>query len=137
MEFEDVTKRMEWEARRVAAAFGVENVFSWRRGNLAYFAGDCAGARINWQFNVDTGELVRLEQGNFAEGVVNFNPIVAGVDPEEGANVQLLARGFYRLGLDEEAALARLPSLSAHEKMELRLSMPREFWPKMWIDEER
>ena len=24
--------------------------------------------------------------------------------------------------------------LSAHEKMELRLSMPREFWPKRWLD---
>lgn len=26
--------------------------------------------------------------------------------------------------------------LSAHEKMEMHLSMPREFWPKTWLDEE-
>jgi hypothetical protein len=45
--------------------------------------------------------------------------------------------GLYRLGLDDENdPRATHCSLSAHEKLELRLSMPREFWPQKWIDEE-
>ncbi len=47
-----------------------------------------------------------------------------------------MARGLYRLGFDEPAILAQLPQLSAHEKLELRLSMPREFWPQRWLEAE-
>ena len=35
----------------------------------------------------------------------------------------------------DEGGLAELPPLSAHEQLELRLSMPREFWPKALPDE--
>ncbi|BCM88420.1 hypothetical protein IAD21_00251 [Abditibacteriota bacterium] len=48
----------------------------------------------------------------------------------------LFARVLYRLGFEEESVLSQLPTLSMHEKLELRLSMPREFWPKQWLDEE-
>ena len=48
-----------------------------------------------------------------------------------------LLRGLYRLGFEDEDALGELnASFSAHEKMELRLNFPREFWPKRWLDEE-
>lgn len=54
-----------------------------------------------------------------------------------GDNDKLLARGLYRLGFEDEDVLAKLNHpLSSHEKMELRLSLPREFWPKMWLAEE-
>lgn len=51
-----------------------------------------------------------------------------------------VARTLYRLGIDmeDEDLLAPLNvSLSAHEKAELRLSLPREFWPQTWLQEER
>ncbi len=40
-----------------------------------------------------------------------------------------MARGLYRLGIDDEDIVTQFNySLSAHEKLELRLSLSREFW---------
>lgn len=48
----------------------------------------------------------------------------------------LMARALYRLGFEDGGVLRQLNSpLSNHEKMELRLSMPREFWPRQWVEE--
>ena len=48
-----------------------------------------------------------------------------------------MARGIHRLGIEEEYVWGQLNVIfTAHEKMELRLSMPREFWPQKWMDEE-
>lgn len=49
---------------------------------------------------------------------------------------QMMARGLYRLGFEDQSVWSQLPFLCAHEKLELRLSLPREFWPKPWLDEE-
>lgn len=136
MESEVLSGKIERDTRRMLAAFGVENVIFWEQDESLFFAGDCEGERINWDFNIHTGKLIRLEQGTFGDGVVKFNPFSAYLNPDEGANVELFARAFYRLGFDEEAVLAQLPLLSAHEKIGLRLTFPREFWPKQWIEEE-
>jgi hypothetical protein len=52
---------------------------------------------------------------------------------------EILAHGLYRLGLQccgfdlsYNCIINNLPSLGAHEKLELRLSLPREFWPQKW-----
>jgi hypothetical protein len=51
---------------------------------------------------------------------------------------EFIARGLYRLGIEDEDILSQLNHpFTAHEKLELRLSMPREFWPQKWLDEER
>ncbi|BCM88449.1 hypothetical protein IAD21_00280 [Abditibacteriota bacterium] len=50
-----------------------------------------------------------------------------------------MARTLYRLGIDIENEEWLVPlnvHLSTHEKLDLRLSMPREFWPKKWLEEE-
>ncbi len=48
-----------------------------------------------------------------------------------------MARGLYCLGTDDSEALEQFyPAFSFHEKLELRLSLPREFWPQTWLDEE-
>lgn len=58
----------------------------------------------------------------------------------EGVNLDLMARGLYRLEFEAkekvEDVLSQLPELTAHEKLELRPSFPREFWPQKWLDEE-
>ncbi len=50
---------------------------------------------------------------------------------------EIMARGLYCLGFEDENILAELNHpLTSHEQLELRLSMPREFWPQKWLDEE-
>ena len=47
-----------------------------------------------------------------------------------------MARGLYRLGIEDEEVLGRLNCpLTFHEQLELRHSMLREFWPAKWLDE--
>jgi hypothetical protein len=47
-----------------------------------------------------------------------------------------MARVLFKLGHDTSFIEEHFDTLSAHEKLELRLSMPREFWPQKWLDEE-
>ncbi|RYF51008.1 MAG: hypothetical protein EOO38_04295 [Cytophagaceae bacterium] len=47
-----------------------------------------------------------------------------------------MARVLFKLGHDLSFIEEHFDTLSAHEQMELRLSMPREFWPQKWLDEE-
>jgi hypothetical protein len=42
--------------------------------------------------------------------------------------------GGIPLNFEDESVLSQLPPLTAHEKLELRLSLPREFWPQKWAD---
>jgi len=48
---------------------------------------------------------------------------------------EYMVRGLYRLGVQDDVLALLSYHLSAHEKLELRLSMPREFWPQKWVDE--
>ena len=47
-----------------------------------------------------------------------------------------MARVLFKLVYDVTLIENRFAILSAHEKLELRLSVPREFWPQKWLDEE-
>lgn len=48
-----------------------------------------------------------------------------------------LHRALYKLGYEGQSIDQALGcSLSNHEKMEIRLGFPREFWPKTWLGEE-
>ncbi len=47
-----------------------------------------------------------------------------------------MARVLFKLGHDLSFIEEHFDTLSAHERLELRLSLPREFWPKKWLDEE-
>lgn len=46
-----------------------------------------------------------------------------------------MAHSLFRLGFEDEALFAQLPDLSLHDKLELRLSFAREFWPPKWLEE--
>jgi hypothetical protein len=131
---------IEWEARRVAAAFGVEE---WeeteRKGFLDkqilfhVFNGPAKNDdEICWEIS-ETGRLYAI----FVSGI-RVVWYTSGVDIyllENPTGAELMARGLYRLGFEDESVWSQLPQLSAHEKIELRLSLPREFWPKKWVEE--
>jgi hypothetical protein len=135
MESQVLNEQIEAQARRVAAAFGVE---TWELdpGTDATYCG--------WSDNV---LYVRWLIETFRPRVIfvavsvrhDENETSLWLDeaqqidfPSEG-NLELMARGLYRLGIEDEGVLSQLPPLSAHEKLELRLSLPREFWPEQWL----
>lgn len=136
-----------WEAARVAAAFGVgvcvisDHTDFWSLGN---WLNDTDNGADHFEVQIDkmTGNMERLSVGGYECCVVRRydmgNPGSAFVVWTSHLNPynELMARGLYRLGFEDPAILAQLPPLSAHEKLELRLSMPREFWPKTWLEEE-
>lgn len=137
MEFKNLNEEVRSEAGRVKAAFGVKK---WKR----------IDPRINGEkmegFDADNNRI----EFYYLEGSDKPRLISVGKDQdtnstwdEEDGQVRthfhesdaVLARGLYRLGLDEDV-LSQLPPLSADERAELRHSMPREFWPQKWLDEE-
>ena len=142
MEIEDVSEAIKREARRVAAAFGLEK---WDEQGAN--CGDLFASVRKEDFEVrccidNRACLFDLHIEN-AE-----NPTTIYCDVEIQPKFycvpcidipsynELMARGLYCLGFEDEGVLSQLPQLSAHEKIELRLSFPREFWPKRWLDEE-
>ena len=151
MEFEDVSKKVEKEARRVAAAFKV-STFQKHQMNenesnfIAHFSGSAGGGdrRLYWQIGKNERvTLLWLGTGrSVVATVVEWESSLRGPKDAMGVWAVLLnsphdeqmAQGLYRLGF-ESSELPPL-SLTAHEKLELRLSMPREFWPQKWLDEE-
>lgn len=140
MEFEDVSEKVEWEARRVAAAFGVEE---WEQVSAASEAEGkylrYRGEDIEWQIDIMDGDVFSIEAGDAQENYCHlFNyPDYWVIDPSDAQQNERMMRGLYRLGIEDADVLAELNhSLTSHEKLELRLSLPGEFWPKTWIEEE-
>ena len=146
MEFEGVDGRIEWEARRVAAAFEVE---IWQSDSeelteVDFFGESSTGVSLSVQWVLSVGEssvhwtrvALDNEQGAWCD--MFFDPDISRwyLDPSQEAPLELMARGLYRLGLEDESVWSKLPALSAHEKMELRLSLPHEFWPQKWRGDE-
>ncbi|BCM92499.1 hypothetical protein IAD21_04379 [Abditibacteriota bacterium] len=145
MEFEDVREDVERECERIAAAFGAT---SWTEGYKSipgdsYFDGSIRGIDVAWNIQWSNLQLTivragkRDEEGEWEDwcDVQNEGGIQWRCDfnPEYS---EFFARALYRLGIEDEYVLSQLPELSAHEKLELRLSMPREFWPQKWLDED-
>lgn len=135
MEFEDGSQQIEWEARRVAIAFVVEEWECFCVDSTWHCIGKAGTKRIEWQF---CGEPLRLtslaiSQKGRRRTLAYFLPHFG---MRSGDNDTLLARGLYCLGVQAQEIPQHFPVPSAHEKLELRLAMPREFWPKEWLDEE-
>ena len=128
---------VEWEARRVATAFGVSEWEESKYSSGSYVSS--SGPILCWSFNsLGTLDQIRASGDGSAR--------VAVTDRENDWNYteandcvalkEFMARGLYKLGFGDEAVLSQLPPLSAHEKLELKLSMPREFWPEKWEEKE-
>ncbi len=142
MGLENVSEEMKREAQRVAAAFRLSE---WD-GQVEGF-GDLLVSRREEDFEVrcciDSQGLfdLHIENAEAPTSIycdVEFQPELYCVPCLGNPSYnELMARGLYRLGLEDEVALSQLPPLTAHEKLELRLSMPREFWPQKWLDGEQ
>ena len=153
-------EKIEWEAKRVAAAFGIDKwVFKARIVKQCDKNGTRIGERllwdfdskvpnelISWCFSVEPDELSWIEIGipnalccSVWRRYTSLprNKCAWGFSPQLQYH-DLMRRGLYRLGFEDEGVLTRLNvSLTAHEKLELRLSMSREFWPQTWLDGEK
>jgi hypothetical protein len=140
MEFEDVSEEVDWEARRVAAAFGL---VEWDEQGES--CGDLFSSSRKQDFEVrccidNQARLFDLHIENVDDPTTIYCDVE--LQPEfycvpcfgNPSYNELMARGLYRLGFDDPALSSQLPELNAHEKLELRLSMPCEFWPKTWQD---
>lgn len=140
MEFEDVNERIEWEARRVAAAFGAITMSSITDSS---FECECVQSEI--EFSVKPDGLSAIFLGVEPDGDIGvYRDSSSSLVRWEAYNFHIMegrpkiemARGLYRLDFEDEDIFSQLPALSAHEKLELRLFLPREFWPQKWRDEE-
>ena len=142
MAVEGLGERVEWEARRVAAAFGVQE---WDEAVEGF--GDLLVSSCRGDFEVRCcidrqGRLFDLHIENVLAPTtlycdVEFQPQLYCVPCFGNPSYnELMVRGLYLLGFEDPALISELPELSAHEKLELRLSLPHEFWPKKWLEEE-
>ncbi|RYX80177.1 hypothetical protein EON83_29760 [bacterium] len=135
-------KQQEGEACRVASAFGVEIQKAWAAMSRMWYESDLGTATIVWECNFSFCNIRIHPQGAEVDAqdtcVVTYNyhkgewVYWSYYEPYS----EIMAQGLYRLGFEDEAVLSELPQLSNHEKLELRLSLPREFWPQKWLDEE-
>lgn len=88
---------------------------------------------LKWR-RLTTGVFDKSDGSFLVESEVwsNGMRMISSNDPSNA----LMSRGLYCLGFENPAIMSQLSPLSAHEKLELRLSMPREFWPPQWWAEE-
>ncbi|RYZ80870.1 MAG: hypothetical protein EOP04_25050 [Proteobacteria bacterium] len=137
-------KAVRRESCRVAAAFGVKFF-----GPLAlnpdkrkidhHFKGQVSQqVEIVWILDLPSAQWTNLfiftGEGKGYSSICRTKRELTHVQPQ---HYEIMARALYRLGVEDEAELTKLEwPLSAHEKSELRLSLPREFWPQKWLDEE-
>lgn len=148
MESEDVKAKVDWEERRVAAAFGVAR---WERDYTPWRTGLApTGQVVQVEFCMESPTIRRLMIGIYTQESGDLGDTcsvwIERKDPAQRTypsreiNVcynEIMARGLYRLGIEDEEWIAPLNHpLTAHEKLELRKTMPREFWPQKWLDEE-
>lgn len=137
---------IEWEAARVACAFGVEEWetgFRASKNNFSVWQFISEGVIVHCQWDEDfwLSFRVGLHAGKGREVVGDGSCQWRDYEPDFDC-IQLghpiyngiMARAMYCLGFPE-SVLQQLPPLSAHEQLELKLTMPREFWPQKWLDE--
>lgn len=132
---------IQWEAHRVATAFGVEKWGEdvwFMHTDASLFSGTKGELEVVWRINPEGYAChFRVGNGGIHDCTVTWREMAwssktYGSHPEYNA---LMARGLYCLGIDAPSVVAKLNSpLSAHEQIELRLSMPREFWPPSWLE---
>ncbi|BCM91852.1 hypothetical protein IAD21_03729 [Abditibacteriota bacterium] len=146
MEFEDVSEEVLRQCQRVAAAFGVTK-WTWYphppfviSDNLD-FSGYNGPYMVRWLIWSRTGTeselcIVSIGDTELLRIHLEFDAVFEIREEPLPGESELMARGLYCLGFEDETILSQLSPLSAHEKMELRLSFPREFWPQKWLDEE-
>jgi hypothetical protein len=132
---EILRKKIEWEARRVAAAFGVEGWDEDEDVDHAFIAS--MGGTLYWCVFSAKGEIRVLSiDSPEAECGAELRRYESEWEYDSCAQYdEIMARGLYRLGIEDKSVLGQLPLLTAQEKAELRLSMPHEFWPQEWLDE--
>ncbi|RYX83241.1 hypothetical protein EON83_15345 [bacterium] len=149
MEFEDVNEEFELEARRVAAAFGLRRCSTLKIEDILMIEG-IGDQRIHveahivilsneWRFLAirnleEPDEECRISWGRLDDSTPPTWGYAYSLAP---TCIEPMVRGLYCLGVEdkEEQLLLSINSpLSAHEKLELRLSMPREFWPQSWMN---
>ncbi|RYX82176.1 hypothetical protein EON83_20890 [bacterium] len=140
---EILSEPIDREARRIAAAFELETFeLNEEDDEQMIYVGNLDTVRVGWNIDARTNTFVVIWAGNVEDGecLIHTEWYPEGKEwrlspmPEFHS---IMARGLYRLGFEDESVFSQLPALSAHEKLELRLSMPREFWPKIWLNEER
>ena len=145
MEFEVLNEKIEWECRRMAAAFGVKEWQVDESPNQRRGVGE-AGLVVVWGIDFETARFIGVQingPGRKVSSIYDEGWIDPGITVQpfwncsfSTATASFMARGLYCLGIEDEAVLAELNHpLTAHEKLELRLSMPREFWPQKWQGE--
>lgn len=135
---------VNFEARRVAVAFRLNRCRSIHGSNNTFqYRGNLSEHTMTWYYLRETGQLIIIRIGDQAERCV-VHRFSGGVVLEHWRYVphpwfdEQMARGLYCLGFEQESVFPQLNySLTAHEKLELRLSMPHKFWPQNWLDEER
>lgn len=157
MESKALSEQIEYECRRIAAAFGVKewHLTEGERPFLRYegrfYQSDNVWEWVTWELNPIDGALFSLEIGDYGGWCRVYDLLLVSEEyralhPDKDKYWMLnynphfqerLARGLYRLGFEDKDVLAELDRpFSAHEQMELRLPMPRELWPQKWLDEE-
>jgi hypothetical protein len=155
------------KADQVAVAFGLTNWQHMQSGGndhyfdtlqsdfatVGHFGGPCeefffsvvGEVKIGWWMSpnmrpfeisvqIKKGKESTVAQLSYDQSTSKYELLSVGAIAEAQ---NLMARGLYRLGFEDEAISSQLPPLTNHEKLELRVSMPREFWPRTWLDEEK
>ncbi|RYX80235.1 hypothetical protein EON83_29500 [bacterium] len=142
MESENLKEQIKRESYRIATAFGVKRIGIGRRfSNIFEFRGPFENDEMVWSFLKETGQLIGIRLG-YKERC-GVHRMKAGRVLNQWLCVrnsmfnEQMARGLYRFGFEDETIIDQLHPLTAHEKLELRLSMPREFWPQKWLNEEK
>lgn len=142
MESEVLGEKVEWEARRVAAAFGLgewnEDVW-YMHSHDSLFSGTRGELEVSWRISPQAVAVhLRVGHGQFEDCIVTWREFAWKLTASRlhQSYNEFMVRGLYCLGIEDEEVFSELnPSLSFHEKLELRLSLPREFWPAKWLDE--
>ncbi|RYX83805.1 hypothetical protein EON83_12705 [bacterium] len=139
MEIESLEGKMERQTRLIASAFGVEK---WEQedADIAqnYWGNNARLVPIRWSIDKDCALLNRVGVGQESDeawlAIDNTNHYADFRIGSPEYN-RTLVHGLYCFAFDSDELWREFGvSLSMHEKIELRLSMPREFWPQMWFE---
>lgn len=163
MEPEIVSEDWDWEVRRVAAVFGAKDKPKMSIGGPFVSADACFGPNedyLEWKFIRPIGSVlipywIYLKVAQKSDDGVNWAdkddwPSYSQINYFQSRGVwyreafgefqdkmsHSLVRGLYCLGFEDSVINIVNYPLTSHEKLELRLSLPREFWPQKWLDEE-
>jgi hypothetical protein len=145
-----LTDFVAFETQRVATAFRIEQLkLEEEREDYLRFSGLFEGGLHRLEWNIGEGGVFgfywseRYETDSWRYGLQITSAPKAPAPRNRwrlygglsGKYNELAARGLCRLGFDDEDILRQLPGITAHEQLELRRSMPREFWLQKWFDE--